>query len=61
LCEECGICAEVCPLHAIHFRLPNRAVEDIHESYISPRVDRPTPGNWTVGVSRGYDGEGHSE
>jgi len=61
LCEECGICAEVCPVHAIHFRLPNRAVEDIHESYESPRVDRPTPGNWTVGVPRGYDGEGHAE
>lgn len=59
LCEECGICAEFCPIDAIHFRLPNRGVEDIHECYQTPRVDRPNPGNWGVGVVRGYDGEGH--
>ncbi|NIM18723.1 MAG: 4Fe-4S dicluster domain-containing protein [Candidatus Latescibacteria bacterium] len=59
LCEECGICAEVCPIDAIHFRLPNKGVEVVHESYASPREDRPTPGNWQVGVVRGYDGEGH--
>jgi Pyruvate/2-oxoacid:ferredoxin oxidoreductase delta subunit len=59
LCEECGICAEVCPIDAIHFRLPNKAIEATHSCYESPRVDAPTPGNWRVGVVRGYDGEGH--
>ncbi len=59
LCEECGICAEACPIEAIHFRLPNKGIEATHESYVSPRQDRPTPGNWSVGVVRGYDGEGH--
>jgi ferredoxin len=59
LCEECGICAEVCPIEAIHFRLPNKGIEAAHETYVSPREDRPTPGYWSVGVVRGYDGEGH--
>ncbi|MCK4763835.1 MAG: 4Fe-4S binding protein [Candidatus Aminicenantes bacterium] len=59
LCEECGICAEVCPIEAIHFRLPTKAIEEMDECYESPRLDRPTPGNWSVGVPRGYDGEGH--
>lgn len=59
LCEECGICAEFCPIDAIHFRLPNKGVEASHECYESPRIDRPNPGNWGVGVVRGYDGEGH--
>ncbi|MFC2146602.1 ATP-binding protein [Acidobacteriota bacterium] len=59
LCEECGICAEVCPIEAIQFRLPNKGIEAAHETYVSPREDRPTPGNWGVGVVRGYDGEGH--
>ena len=59
LCEECGICAEVCPIEAIHFRLPNKGIEAAHDTYVSPREDRPTPGNWRVGVVRGYDGEGH--
>jgi len=44
---------------SIHFRLPNKGVEASHECYESPRVDRPNPGNWGVGVVRGYDGEGH--
>lgn len=61
LCEECGICAEVCPIDAIHFRLPNKGTEMIHEGYTAPRLERPHPGNWTVGVPRGYDGEGHYE
>ncbi len=59
LCEECGICVEACPIHAIHFHLPNKAIEQVDKSYVSPRVDRPTPGNWRVGVPRGWDGEGH--
>ena len=59
LCEECGICVEACPIEAIHFRLPNKGVETAHDCYVSPRVDRPNPGNWRVGVARGYDGEGH--
>lgn len=59
LCEECGICAEVCPIEAVHFRLPNKGVEKVHESYKTPREDRPNPGNWSVGVPRGYDGEGN--
>jgi len=61
LCEECGICAEVCPIEAIHFRLPNKGVEKAHECYVTPREDRPNPGNWRVGVVRGYDGEGHCQ
>ncbi|OGL42465.1 MAG: hypothetical protein A2161_06895 [Candidatus Schekmanbacteria bacterium RBG_13_48_7] len=59
LCEECGICHEVCPIHAIHFRLPNYAVQEIHNAYCVPREFTPNPGNWTVGVPRGHDGEGH--
>ena len=61
LCEECGICHEVCPIDAVHFRLPNLGIEKIHDGYRSPRLERPTPGNWTVGVARGYDGEGNYE
>jgi len=59
LCEECGICAEACTMHAIHFRLPNKGVEKVFESYVAPREAAPTPGCWTVGVPRGKDGEGH--
>lgn len=59
LCEECGICVESCKVEAIFFRLPNQGIDAEHECYKSPREDRPTPGNWTVGVPRGYDGEGH--
>ena len=61
LCEECGICAEVCPTGAIHFRLPNAGVMATHEAYSVPREATPNPGNWRVGVPRGYDGEGHAE
>jgi ferredoxin len=34
LCEECGICAEVCPTDSVHFDLPQfyGAVE-VHEAY----------------------------
>jgi hypothetical protein len=32
---------------------------DIFKCYVTPREDRPNPGNWRVGVVRGYDGEGH--
>jgi len=60
LCEACGICFEACPIGAIHFRLPNMGVEATHESYRTPREFLPNPGAWTVGVPRGYDGEGHS-
>lgn len=59
LCEECGICFEVCPIEAIHFRLPNLGVESTHECYKTPREATPNPGAWSVGVPRGYDGEGH--
>jgi len=59
LCEECGICHEVCPVGAVHFRLPNLGVQGADESYSSPRDVAPTPGRWTVGVPRGYDGQGH--
>jgi len=37
LCEECGICAEVCRSHAIHFELPHMAVVDAHEAYAVKR------------------------
>ena len=60
LCEECGICAEVCSVGAIHFRLPNMGVQAVHECYVVPRADLPNRGNWVVGVPRGYDGEGHA-
>ena len=60
LCEECGICFEACPIGAIHFRLPNKGVEDNFDGYTTVREFTPNPGGWTVGVPRGYDGEGHS-
>ena len=59
LCEECGICHEACPIHAVHFRLDNHSVAATHEAYTTHRDVVPMPGNWTVGVPRGYDGEGH--
>jgi ferredoxin len=61
LCEECGICHEVCPRHAIHFRLPNYAVQEAHEGYTVVREFTPHPGCWTAGVPRGYDREGNFE
>jgi len=33
LCEECGICAEVCPIDAVHFKLPHRTVNPEHDGY----------------------------
>lgn len=33
LCEECGICADVCPIDAIFFRLPHYEPHEIHSSY----------------------------
>jgi hydrogenase-4 component H len=37
LCEECGICNDVCPIGAVRFSLPHKAIDDVHESYITPR------------------------
>ncbi len=61
LCEECGICAEACPMGAIHFRLPNYAIEKTHVAYRSPRDVAPSWGNWRVGVPLGRDGKGHPQ
>lgn len=33
LCEECGICADVCPIDAVEFELPHYEPYEIHESY----------------------------
>lgn len=33
LCEECGICSEVCPIDAVRFKLPHRSFEPDHEGY----------------------------
>jgi ferredoxin len=34
LCEECGICAEVCPIGAVHFALPEfYGATNVHEAY----------------------------
>ncbi len=34
LCEECGICAEVCPKDAILFELPSfYGAAEVHEAY----------------------------
>ena len=59
LCEECGICAEACPVGAIHFKIPNKGVDATFEAYRTPRALVPNPGNWCVGVPRGYDGAGN--
>jgi len=38
LCEECGICAEVCPVNGIYFELPKfHGVAEVHEAYQSKR------------------------
>jgi len=37
LCEECGICAEVCRTDAIQFELPHKGVVDTHEAYAVKR------------------------
>ena len=33
LCEECGICADVCPVGAIIFRLPTKEGDAAFEGY----------------------------
>ena len=33
LCDECGICFEVCPIGAVRFKLPHRAFAPEHEAY----------------------------
>jgi ferredoxin len=38
LCEECGICAEVCRVGAVLFELPNYYGEsEVHEAYAFKR------------------------
>ena len=37
LCEECGICNDVCPIDAVRFTLPPKHIDDVFESYITPR------------------------
>ncbi len=37
LCEECGICAEVCRINAIHFEVPHAAIVSTHEAYAVKR------------------------
>ncbi len=37
LCEECGICNDVCPIGAVRFALPPKHIDDVFESYITPR------------------------
>jgi len=37
LCEECGICAEVCKLGAIHFKVPYAGIVTAHEAYAVKR------------------------
>ena len=33
LCEECGICADVCPIDAVRFELPHRSFDAEHRGY----------------------------
>jgi len=33
LCEECGICNDVCPIGAVNFKLPERGYKPDHEAY----------------------------
>jgi len=38
LCEECGICAEVCPTKGIQFELPRYYGQgEVHEAYAFKR------------------------
>jgi ferredoxin len=37
LCEECGICNEVCPTQAIRFRMPLAEIAETHEAYVVKR------------------------
>jgi len=61
LCEECGICHDACPIDAVHFRLPNQAVEQVHAGYKVVREFTPNPGNWRTRVPLGVDGEGNAK
>ena len=33
LCEECGICNDVCPVDAVRFSLPERSFRSGHDGY----------------------------
>jgi ferredoxin len=33
LCDECGICAEVCPIGAVRLRLPHHEFPRVDPSY----------------------------
>ena len=33
LCEECGICNDVCPIDAVHFKQPHKVVGPKHDGY----------------------------
>ena len=33
LCEECGVCNDVCPIGAVRFKLPEREFEPRHDAY----------------------------
>ncbi len=33
LCEECGICNDVCPIGAIDFKLPTSGGDAVHDGY----------------------------
>jgi ferredoxin len=33
LCEECGICNDVCPIGAVRFELPHREFAPAHDGY----------------------------
>ena len=33
LCEECGICSDVCPIGAVNFKLPDSVYAEKHDAY----------------------------
>ena len=33
LCEECGVCNDVCPIGAVNFHLPDRVYPEQHDGY----------------------------
>jgi ferredoxin len=33
LCDECGVCNDVCPIGAVRFKLPERDYENAHDAY----------------------------
>ena len=37
LCEECGICAESCPIDAIHFEIEHYATKKTADAYAKKR------------------------